>query len=138
MYLSNLTSFDFPIGDQANHNQTTVESMGTAEIGGLIGGIIGLFAALTGVLILVRKNLELIHRVLNSISNILTQITPPARTNAETDAPPPPPRRGVLWNCTDDERARGQTDRPTDNTYDTANFTTISQRPYSVTGAVWM
>ena len=69
---------------------------------GLSGGVVAV-AFLIGIIIAVRKYLEVVQGVLERLLSILTLIVNAMRNWLPTTPPPPPPNAPTPRNCTDDE-----------------------------------
>ena len=134
MFVSNESSLEFYFSGGQNYTQNA-EFSSTSSIGGIIGGLVGFVIALTSLAIVIRKNLELAHRVLGQISILLNEITRAVRRVPSSDQPPPvPPKNRRPRNVTDDERVELGTDRPTDHIYGNIERrnTLLSQRTYDL------
>ena len=100
--------FTTSTGDMGFTDQTngpTDASGGT--IGGSVGGVGGALLLIIGVVVAVRRNMERVGEILDSLQRILTSITTfMSRWRAE--APPAPPPRTYPRNLTDAERLQEQ------------------------------
>ena len=134
MFVSNESSFEFLSGGQ-NQSARNAEHFSPSLVGAWVGGMVSFVVALTGLIIAIRKNLELAHRVLGQIFVLLNEIIRHVRTEPNTDQPPAlPPKNRRRRNQTDDERVELGTDRPTDRIYENIERrnTMLSQRTYDL------
>ena len=133
MFVSNESSLEFFLAAK-NLTTQSAEYSSASMVGGWVGGMVAFVVALTGVIIAIRKNLELAHRILGQIFVLLNEIIRHVRREPNDDQPPAlPPKNRRRRNQTDDERVE-MGDRPTDRIYENLerHNTLLSQRPYDL------
>ena len=92
--------------DPSNSTNGPIDGQG-ATIGGTAGGVGGALLLIIGVVVVVRRNMERVGEILDSLQRILTSInTFMNRWRAE--APPAIPPRTYPRNLTDSERLQEQ------------------------------
>ena len=78
-----------------------------ATVGGSVGGVGGALLLIIGVVVAVRRNMERVGEILDSLQRILTSITT-FMNRWRAEAPPAPPPRTYPRNLTDAERLQEQ------------------------------
>ena len=135
MFVSNESSLEFFLAAK-NLTTQSAEYSSASMVGGWVGGMVAFVVVLTGLIITIRKNLELAHRVLGQIFVLLNEITRHVRTEPNDEQPPAlPPKIRRRRNQTDDERVEfGQPTERTEPVYVNIERrnTLLSQRTYDL------
>ena len=92
--------------DPSNSTNGPIDGQG-ATIGGTAGGVGGALLLIIGVVVVVRRNMERVGEILDSLQRILTSISN-FMTRWRAEAPPAVPPRTYPRNLTDSERLQEQ------------------------------